>query len=75
MKDPVDQAVRAIARRNASVLVWLQFGIAHLVLLGGLGLLSLYQPISTAQFWVLLLVSQGLVVVDNVISIRLTRRL
>jgi class 3 adenylate cyclase len=75
MIDPVDRAVRAIARRNASALVWLQFGVAHLVLLGGIGLLSLYEPISSTQFWVLLIVSQAVVVVDNVVSIKLTRRL
>jgi hypothetical protein len=31
MIDPVDRAVRAIARRNSYALVWAQFGIAHLV--------------------------------------------
>jgi class 3 adenylate cyclase len=75
MIDPVDRAVRAIARRNASALVWLQFGVAHLVLLAGVGLLSLYEPISAKQFWVLVAVSQGVVVLDNLVSIKLTRRL
>jgi hypothetical protein len=54
MIDPVDRAVRAVPRRHSSALVWLQFGIAHLVLLAGVGLLSLYEPISTRQFWVLI---------------------
>jgi adenylate cyclase len=75
MIDPVDRAVRAVARRHASALVWLQFGVAHLVLLAGVGLLSLYEPISTRQFWVLVAVSQGVVVLDNVLSIKLTRGL
>ena len=39
MKDPVDRAVRAIARWNSYALVWAQFGLAHLVMLGGLALL------------------------------------
>jgi hypothetical protein len=37
MIDPIDRAVRAIARRNSYALVFLQFGIARLVMLGGLG--------------------------------------
>jgi adenylate cyclase len=75
MIDPVDRVVRAIARRHSSALVWLQFGVAHLVLLAGIGLLSLYEPISASQFWALLAVSQALEAVDNVVSIKLTRRL
>jgi class 3 adenylate cyclase len=75
MRDPIDRAVRAIARRNSYALVWAQFGIAHVVVLGGLGLLTLYQPVSDQNFWILLAVSQALVSVDNLISIKLTRRM
>jgi adenylate cyclase len=75
MIDPVDRAVRAVARRHSSALVWLQFGVAHLVLFGGLGLLSLYEPMSAGRFWVLIGVSQALVTIDNLVSIKLTRRL
>lgn len=75
MRDPVDRLVRAIARRNSYALVWAQFGLAHLVVLGGLGLLALYQPMSTADFWLLLAISQLLVTVDNLISVKLTRRI
>jgi adenylate cyclase len=75
MKDPVDRAVRAVVRRNSFVLLWAQFGVAHLVMLGGLGLLTLYQPMSTGDFLILLVVSQTLVAVDNVICIRLTLRM
>ena len=53
MIDPVDRVVRAVARRHSSALVWLHFGVAHLVLLGGVGLLSLYEQLSATQFWVL----------------------
>ncbi len=73
MRNPVDRAVRAIARRNASALVWAQFGLAHLVTFGGIGLLSLYQSISSSDFWLLVGVLQALVLLDNVISIKLTR--
>jgi len=72
MKDPVDRAIRAIARRNSYALVWAQFGIAHLVTLAGLGLLRLYQPMSLAHFLTLIVVSQVLVGIDNIASIKLT---
>jgi adenylate cyclase len=55
--------------------VWLQFGIAHLVFLGGLGLVALYQPMSWNNFLVLAGVSQALVGLDNVVSIKVTKRI
>lgn len=75
MRDPVYGAVRAVARRNSYALVWAQFGLAHLVVLGGIGLLALYQPMSDGTFWLLVAVSQGLVSLDNLVSIKLTRRM
>ena len=45
------------------------------VMLGGLGLLTLYQPMSTSDFLILLAVSQTLVAIDNVISTKLTLRM
>jgi class 3 adenylate cyclase len=77
MIDPVDRAVRAIARRNSYALVWAQFGITHVVVLGGIVLLELYHPLSSSSndLWVLIGVSQALVSIDNVIAIKLTRRL
>ena len=73
MIDPVDRAVRAIARRNSFALVWAQFGVAHLVILAGLGLLALYQPMSGLQFLLLVGISQLLVGIDNLASIGLVR--
>jgi hypothetical protein len=35
MIDPVDRAVRAIARRNSFALVWAQHLLAHAIRLGG----------------------------------------
>jgi adenylate cyclase len=74
MRDPLDRVVRAIARRNSYALVWAQFGIAHLVMLGGLGLLLLYRPMSSSDFWILVAVSQALVALDNLGAIKFTRR-
>ena len=73
MRDPIDRAVRAIARRNSFALMWVQFGAAHIVLFGGIVLLRLYQAMSERHFIVLVLVSQALGAIDNLASIKLTR--
>ena len=75
MKDPVDRAVRAIARRQPFALLWAQFSVTHLVMLGGMGILRLYQPMSAAHFWLLVALSQVLVGIDNVIAAKLTYKL
>src|SRR5437588_1095473 len=75
MRDPADRVVRAIARRNSFALVWAQFGFAHIIVLGGIGLLSLYQPMRERDFWLLVGISQALVAIDNLVSIKLTRRM
>ncbi|WP_249012192.1 adenylate/guanylate cyclase domain-containing protein [Conexibacter sp. DBS9H8] len=73
MKDPVDRMIRALARRNSFALLWAQFGGAHLVLLGGMVLFRAFVAMDASQFWLLVGVSQGLCVIDNVVGIRLTR--
>src|SRR5260221_11506614 len=75
MGDPVDRLVRAISRRNSYALVWAQFGFAHLVVFGGMGLLALYEKMTAGDFWLLTAVSQALVTFDNAISVKLTRRM
>jgi class 3 adenylate cyclase len=75
MRDPIDRAVRAVARRNSFALVWAQFGVAHLVVFGGIGLLELYQHMSDRDFWELVAISQVLVSIDNLISVKLTWRM
>jgi class 3 adenylate cyclase len=75
MKDPVDRAVRALARRNAFAVLLTSFSVAHLVTAGGLGLLSLYQRISERDFLVLLAVIQVFVAFDNLVSAQLVWRM
>jgi class 3 adenylate cyclase len=50
----------------------LQYQFAHLVAAGGVGLLRLYQDMSTWQFVRILLVSEALVLLDNTFSLRAT---
>src|SRR5829696_7142579 len=68
-------AYRRLGRRYPLTIVVLQFQLAHLVVLGGLLLLRLYQPMSNRTFLVLLLVAELLVALDNVASTLLARRL
>ena len=66
---------RRLGRRYPLTVVVLQFQLAHLVVLGGLVLLRLYQPMSNRSFVVLLVVAELLVALDNVSSTLLARRL
>jgi len=66
---------RKLGRHYLRVLLTLQFQLALLVALGGLTLLHLYQELSWGQFFRMLAVAEGLVLLDNVIQLRATFRL
>jgi len=68
-------AYRRLGRRYPLTVVVLQFQIAHLLALGGIVLLRLYQPMSNETFVLLLVVAEVLVALDNVSSTLLARRL
>ncbi|HYV16931.1 MAG TPA: adenylate/guanylate cyclase domain-containing protein [Conexibacter sp.] len=68
-------AYRRLGRRYPLTAVVLQFQLAHILVLGGLGLLRLYQPMSDRTFLLLLLMAELLVALDNVSSTLLARRL
>jgi class 3 adenylate cyclase len=66
---------RKLGRRYPGVLLALQYQIAHLVALGGVGLLALYEPLSWTDVWRIAAVATGVVLLDNLVSLRLTARL
>lgn len=68
-------AYRRLGRRYPLTAVVLQFQIAHLLALGGIVLLRLYQPMSNETFVLLLVVAELLVALDNLSSTMLARRL
>ncbi len=68
-------AYRRLGRRYPLTFVALQLQLAHLVVLGGLVLLRLYQPMSSRTFVVLVAVAELLVALDNASSVVLARRL
>lgn len=71
-RSPLGWLYRRLGRRYPRVVLAVQYQFAHLVGAGGVGLLSLYQDMSTAQFLRILAVAQALVLVDNVFSLRAT---
>lgn len=54
--------------------LWSQLQVAHLVVLGGVGLLTVYQPLGD-HFWAVLGVGQGLLLLENALAYRLLSRL
>lgn len=47
--------------------LWLQLQLAHLVVLAGIGLLTIYQPLGS-DFWRVVLVAEGLMAVENLLA-------
>lgn len=75
MDRALEHAYRRLGRRYPLAVVVLQLQLAHVVVLGGLLLLRLYQPMSTKSFVLLLVIAELLVVVDNASATVLARRL
>src|SRR5258708_5768778 len=75
MRKPLRFAYAKLGSRYPRVFLTGQFLLTHLVTLGGVGLLTLYQRMSDAHFWMIVLVSQLLVVVENILSVALAFRL
>src|SRR5688500_3473985 len=66
---------RKLGRRYPRIVLAAQFQLAHFVALFGLGVLVLYQDMSTADFLALLAFSQATVALENLIGIRRAFRL
>jgi adenylate cyclase len=75
LRRPLRYAYEKLGPRYTRWAVWVQFQFAHLVVLGGVGLLTLYVNISRGAFWRILIVSQALVLVENLISMKIANKL
>ena len=75
MRRPLAYAYRALGRRYPRVAIALVFGMSHLVVLGGVGLLLLYQSMSTGRLLAVIGFSQALTLRENVIGLRVSYRL
>ncbi|GAC1440891.1 MAG: hypothetical protein NVSMB51_20710 [Solirubrobacteraceae bacterium] len=75
LRKPLRYAFRRLGRRYPRVMLTLQFQLTYLIVLGGVGLLTLYQPLSDRQFATTLVVGFGLVLIENLASLSVVFRL
>jgi class 3 adenylate cyclase len=61
--------------RYPKLALGLQFQFSHVVVLAGVGLLTVYQPMSTTEFLRIVVVSQALVLLDNLLALKQAYRL
>ncbi|MCW2989739.1 MAG: adenylate/guanylate cyclase with integral rane sensor [Solirubrobacterales bacterium] len=71
-RSPLRWLYRKLGPKYPRVMLAVQYQFAHLVAAGGVGLLALYQDLSGWQFARILLVSEALVLLDNLFSLRAT---
>jgi len=75
VRHPLSYLYARLGPRYPRVVLTAQFQLAHAITLSGVGLLLLYQSMSTDQLLAIIAVSQGLVVIENFLSVRLANRL
>src|SRR5256885_3703813 len=76
MLDPALQwAYAPWGARYPKVALAIQFQASHSVVLAGVALLTIYQPMSEADFLRILVVTQALVLLDNLVALKLVYRL
>src|SRR3954452_7443119 len=75
LRRPLRYAYEKLGPRYPRWAIWVQFQFAHIVVLGGVGLLTLYVNVSHGALWRILIVSQALVLVENLISMKIANKL
>jgi class 3 adenylate cyclase len=75
LRRPLRYAYEKLGPRYPRVAMWVQFQFAHLVVLGGVALLDLYVHISRETFIRILVVSQVLVLIENLLAMSVAFRL
>ena len=63
-----------LGRRYPRLILWIQLQAAHVVAAGGVGLLTVYQPLGD-HFWPIMLAGQVLLLVENALAYRVVSRL
>ena len=74
-RHPLRAAYRLLGRRYPRAMLLAQFQLSYLVVLGGVGLLRVYQPMSPGQLWTIAAVAVGLVAVENAFAVAIAFRL
>jgi len=75
MRKPLRWTYGKLGRRYPRLALVAQFQLGHIVVLGGVGLLSLYQALSTRQLVAIVVFSQAVVLIENAIGLRVAFRL
>jgi len=75
LRAPLRFAFRKLGRRYPRTAMVVQFQFAHVIVMGGVGLLLLYVDMSAAEFGRIVAVSQGLLLLDNLVGVRAAFRL
>src|SRR5215212_5723530 len=65
---------RRLGPRYPRAVLWFQLQAGHLVVLAGIGLLTIYQPLE-GHFWRALLVGEALMAIENVVAYRFISRM
>jgi adenylate cyclase len=71
---PLRYAFAKLGRRYPRIVLAAQFQAGHLVVLGGVAMLTLYQRMSTLEFVRLVVVIEVLIALENALSLRLVFR-
>lgn len=66
VQDGLSRAFHRLGRRYPLIVLGVQFQLAHVVALAGVGLLTLYQSMSSTDFWRLLLAIELLILIENI---------
>lgn len=70
LRAPLRFAFRKLGRRYPRTAMVVQFQFAHVIVMGGVGLLLLYVDMSAAEFGRIVAVSQGLLLIENTLAVR-----
>ena len=69
METAFRSAYRRFGRRYPRAVLWLQLQAGYLVVLSGIGLLTIYQPLD-GHFWRVVLVGEALMFIENLLAFR-----
>jgi adenylate cyclase len=74
-RHPLRWLYQRLGRRYPRAVLFVQFQGTYLVVFGGIGLLRVYQPMSVADFWIIVGAALGMVLLENVFALAVVFRL
>src|SRR4051794_37816544 len=74
-RHPLRMLYGLLGRRYPHVVLFAQFQLSYFVVLGGVGLLRVYQPMSSEHLWLIAWVALGLVAIENLAAVGIAFKL